>query len=95
MNCRRGRRDARLGPTNKGTVGRLLCRSAVARQLASLEQGERATAGSDEGTHSPEPLFDNEILFPRRTDRGFFGRLTPSDPELDPVPRRLRRPTIG
>lgn len=39
-------------PTNKGTVGGLLCRSAIARQLASLEQGERATAGSDEGTHS-------------------------------------------
>ena len=43
--------------SQKGTVGCLLCRSAVARQLAALKQGERATAGSDLGTHSRQSCF--------------------------------------
>jgi len=43
--------------SHKGTVGRLVCRSAIARQLAALRQGERATAGSDEGTHSRQGRF--------------------------------------
>ena len=83
------RNNTRSGPTNKGTVGRLLCRSAVARQLASLEQGERATAGSDEGTHSHKPRFEEEDI-PRNF--ATFGNW--SDPELDPV-RRVLRPTLG
>lgn len=49
--AREADRELALALSNKGTVGCLLCHSAIARQLAALEQGERAMAGSDEGTH--------------------------------------------
>ncbi len=49
----------------------LLCHSTVARQLAALKQGERATAGSDEGTHSRQSHFHGNGILPVSGGRPF------------------------
>ena len=64
-------RVARLGLTNKGTGGAFVCARTIGRPLAALKQGERPTAGSDEGTSSPKAIEKSKTSNPHRLTNHF------------------------